>query len=336
MAQDNYYSIVNDEVCCQLHVLLHDNTRPLYTERQQQHQELQQQHQDLYIQQKTTPRIFNLFSPIQEDVNDINPRPPPTLDITAGDRVLYTYSTITSSSTTLASASSSDRYQQQHRFETGGDASLMASVLCPPLDIPTITQTTSSSPQTSCPNVIYSYDRASKSFTTIVRDSLQNIFLPGPNATWEELHQVTSSYSSDNISVLCAPHGKTMGLDIGGTSSGIFVNSILNNTYSAVTSTDTYISNVSTLLQNMHNLSEVNFSIVSKDDYLQMYLGKRYLSNAAMVALMAIYSLIFFTGVIGNVCTCLVIARNRFLHTATNYYLFSLAISDVLTLLLGK
>ncbi|XP_022654818.1 pyrokinin-1 receptor-like [Varroa jacobsoni] len=47
------------------------------------------------------------------------------------------------------------------------------------------------------------------------------------------------------------------------------------------------------------------------------------------------YSVIFITGVFGNICTCLVIALNRYMHTATNYYLFSLSISDLLLLLLG-
>lgn len=48
-----------------------------------------------------------------------------------------------------------------------------------------------------------------------------------------------------------------------------------------------------------------------------------------------IYILIFITGVIGNISTCIVIAKNRSMHTATNYYLFSLAISDFLLLLSG-
>jgi hypothetical protein len=48
-----------------------------------------------------------------------------------------------------------------------------------------------------------------------------------------------------------------------------------------------------------------------------------------------IYSVIFVTGFLGNVCTCLVISRNRHMQTATNYYLFSLAISDLLFLVLG-
>ena len=42
------------------------------------------------------------------------------------------------------------------------------------------------------------------------------------------------------------------------------------------------------------------------------------------------------SGTINNVCTCVVIARNSYMQTTTNYYLFSLAISDVIILFLGK
>ncbi|XP_076673170.1 pyrokinin-1 receptor isoform X2 [Andrena cerasifolii] len=48
-----------------------------------------------------------------------------------------------------------------------------------------------------------------------------------------------------------------------------------------------------------------------------------------------IYVVIFFTGLVGNVSTCVVITRNKSMHTATNYYLFSLAVSDLLLLISG-
>ncbi|KAK9302921.1 hypothetical protein QLX08_005193 [Tetragonisca angustula] len=48
-----------------------------------------------------------------------------------------------------------------------------------------------------------------------------------------------------------------------------------------------------------------------------------------------IYAVIFLTGLVGNVSTCVVIARNKSMHTATNYYLFSLAVSDLLLLISG-
>lgn len=54
------------------------------------------------------------------------------------------------------------------------------------------------------------------------------------------------------------------------------------------------------------------------------------------VSLSVVYCLVLMTGVVGNVTTCIVIARNSYMHTATNYYLFSLAISDTLSLVLGK
>ena len=50
----------------------------------------------------------------------------------------------------------------------------------------------------------------------------------------------------------------------------------------------------------------------------------------------AIYVTSFITGVVGNVATGVVIVRNRSMHTATNYYLFSLALSDLVILLLGE
>lgn len=53
------------------------------------------------------------------------------------------------------------------------------------------------------------------------------------------------------------------------------------------------------------------------------------------IPLTAVYGVILFTGLLGNVSTCIVIARNKSMHTATNYYLFSLAISDLLLLISG-
>lgn len=47
------------------------------------------------------------------------------------------------------------------------------------------------------------------------------------------------------------------------------------------------------------------------------------------------YTAIFVSGVTGNIVTCVVISRNKHMHTATNYYLFSLAISDLLLLVSG-
>ena len=42
------------------------------------------------------------------------------------------------------------------------------------------------------------------------------------------------------------------------------------------------------------------------------------------------------SGVTGNIAVCLVIVKNKSMHTATNYYLFSLACSDLMMLVLGE
>nr|AEX15648.1 pheromone biosynthesis activating neuropeptide receptor isoform A [Mythimna separata] len=54
-----------------------------------------------------------------------------------------------------------------------------------------------------------------------------------------------------------------------------------------------------------------------------------------VVPLTVTYVIIFVAGILGNTSTCVVIARNRSMHTATNFYLFSLAISDLILLVCG-
>lgn len=54
-----------------------------------------------------------------------------------------------------------------------------------------------------------------------------------------------------------------------------------------------------------------------------------------VVPMTILYSVIFVTGIIGNSITCMVIVKHKYMHTATNYYLFSLAISDLILLVSG-
>ena len=51
--------------------------------------------------------------------------------------------------------------------------------------------------------------------------------------------------------------------------------------------------------------------------------------------MLVLYGIIFVTGVFGNIAVCLVIIEHKSMHTATNYYLFSLAVADLMTLVLG-
>ena len=70
--------------------------------------------------------------------------------------------------------------------------------------------------------------------------------------------------------------------------------------------------------------------------YLQRHLGLRSRPPVESVILTIVYCVIFTTGVVGNVCTGVVVWRRVYMHTPTNLYLCSLAISDLLTLLLGE
>ena len=78
--------------------------------------------------------------------------------------------------------------------------------------------------------------------------------------------------------------------------------------------------------------TDVEFDV---DVYLQQHLGYRHGNAVESVSLTVVYLLILLTGVVGNVITCIVIVRNSYMHTATNCYLFSLAISDTFQLVLG-
>ncbi|NXB76398.1 NMUR1 protein, partial [Donacobius atricapilla] len=72
---------------------------------------------------------------------------------------------------------------------------------------------------------------------------------------------------------------------------------------------------------------------LTEEQLRDKYLGPR--RSNFFVPLCVIYLLIFLVGAVGNTLTCIVILRHRFMRTPTNYYLFSLAVSDLLVLLLG-
>jgi len=87
----------------------------------------------------------------------------------------------------------------------------------------------------------------------------------------------------------------------------------------------------------VHNLTRHQLS--RQDDVSPKPINNKfYVANSQLILIMltVIYVIIFVTGVLGNVVTCIVIAKNRSMHTAVNYYLFSLAVSDLLLLISGK
>lgn len=88
--------------------------------------------------------------------------------------------------------------------------------------------------------------------------------------------------------------------------------------------------------------NQSNYNELTKYNSQMFYSPVTYLnypvrdSLCFVIPLTFIYSVIFISGILGNVITCVVIARNKNMQTATNYYLFSLAVSDLLLLASGK
>lgn len=81
------------------------------------------------------------------------------------------------------------------------------------------------------------------------------------------------------------------------------------------------------------NITSTEFDV---NAFVEEMMGEKRRDITSVGFLTFIYASIFITGISGNVCTCIVITRNSYMHTATNYYLLSLAISDMLTLIFGK
>ncbi|KAM9350127.1 neuromedin-U receptor 1-like [Symphorus nematophorus] len=83
------------------------------------------------------------------------------------------------------------------------------------------------------------------------------------------------------------------------------------------------------------NTSAINMGelCLSEDTFLAKQLGPR--RSPVFLPTCITYLTIFLVGVLGNSLTCTVILRYREMQTPTNYYLLSLAVSDLLVLLLG-
>lgn len=79
-----------------------------------------------------------------------------------------------------------------------------------------------------------------------------------------------------------------------------------------------------------------NLTDLQIKEYITQYLGPPRNTFPIVTCLTIIYTTIFLTGLMGNLFTCIVILKNFYMRTVTNYYLASLALSDILTLTFGK
>lgn len=71
-------------------------------------------------------------------------------------------------------------------------------------------------------------------------------------------------------------------------------------------------------------------------DFVIQHLGNKQEDTFSASILTCVYIVIFISGIFGNTSTCLVIKRNRHMHTTTNLYLVNLAFADLLIVILGK
>ena len=93
--------------------------------------------------------------------------------------------------------------------------------------------------------------------------------------------------------------------------------------------------NQKTLIATITTTPAVPSPIIYTSEDMEEFFGPKRDALYIVIPITFIYMIIFFSGVIGNISTCIVIFKNRSMHTATNYYLFSLAVSDFLLLIAG-
>ncbi|XP_058823598.1 neuropeptides capa receptor-like [Topomyia yanbarensis] len=82
------------------------------------------------------------------------------------------------------------------------------------------------------------------------------------------------------------------------------------------------------------DLDNVDFQCTVQQ-YLEYARGPQQMPLTTALLVTVLFVGILVTGVVGNVIVCLVIIRHPSMRTATNYYLFSLAVSDLILLVLG-
>ena len=98
--------------------------------------------------------------------------------------------------------------------------------------------------------------------------------------------------------------------------------------YSSGSAMDTTTTTVASLVANTTTPDEAT--------YIAQHLGAQHLPLTTIIPITVVYSIIFIVGVLGNVSTICVILKNKYMHTPTNVYLANLALSDLLTHLVGN
>jgi len=83
-------------------------------------------------------------------------------------------------------------------------------------------------------------------------------------------------------------------------------------------------------------VSQEYLSNLTRDEFLTLYLGPKRQDNEVLLNMFTVfYVVVFISGLLGNLSVIMVIVKSKGLHCAMNYYLISLAIADILIILLG-
>lgn len=73
----------------------------------------------------------------------------------------------------------------------------------------------------------------------------------------------------------------------------------------------------------------------STHEFLLYQLGESAIDLWLTIPVTILYTLILLAGITGNAIICIVTIQNRLMHTSINYYLFNLAVADLLYLMFG-
>lgn len=84
-------------------------------------------------------------------------------------------------------------------------------------------------------------------------------------------------------------------------------------------------------IKDLYNSSELNETVVHI-----LFQDKHFYSSGHGVVILILYTIICILSFLGNLVTCIVITKNSTLQNATNCYLFSLSVSDVLLVISGR
>lgn len=112
------------------------------------------------------------------------------------------------------------------------------------------------------------------------------------------------------------------------TGNKIDVDIALENESSAIFLADYEGDKVTTTLASLNESWPFGESAAANLTELEEVLGPVRDPFFTVLLMTIVYTFILVTGVCGNLLTCLVIARRRYMHTATNYYLFRYSLTQ--------